>query len=152
MKTSKRPLFLAACALSCVLGCGSGESSNGEGAGNEGSPGPAGDPGPRGEKGERGDPGLAGVPRSKADVYVVTGPAVTFEPGGGDVARAYCADENDVLLSGGCEIDDGWAFVNSMRGGALDDDSQPAYWECSGGTNGGASHGLVATAICVAVE
>jgi len=148
------PLLLAtASALLCVVGCGGGEGEGeGERAGNEGPPGPRGDLGPRGDKGERGDPGLAGVPRSKADVYMVAGAAVTFEAGGGDVARAYCADENDVLLSGGCEVGDPYAFVTSTRGGALDDDSQPAYWECTGGTTTGASHELVATAICVSVE
>jgi hypothetical protein len=92
------------------------------------------------------------LPRSKADVYVVTGAAVTFQPGIGGVARAYCADEDDVLLSGGCEVPYPYTFVNSMRGGALDDDSQPAYWECAANTSSGTAHELVATAICISIE
>jgi len=97
--------------------------------GDQGAVGPAGPEGPEGPEGPPGQPGTDGqdgLPRSKADVYVVnTELGVQWN-------RAYCNDENDILLTGGCQ-GTGQLKVSRPEDGFLDD-GVASGWVCDVGT------------------
>jgi hypothetical protein len=123
--------------------------------GSQGPQGPAGPVGPAGLTGATGPQGLTGPPGpagadgvvARADVYRTT-TLVQVGPGATAETWANCAGANDVLLSGSCELGSEWLRPLVSRSENV---SGPggAYHRCSAkNTNGGASYGLTAWAVC----
>jgi hypothetical protein len=94
--------------------------------GPSGPPGPEGPEGPEGPQGPPGTDGQDGLPRSKADVYM------NSTANGAPQNRVYCNDENDILLTGGCQ-----SVGTLVISRPLDDAMEPGVvsgWGCDTGS------------------
>jgi hypothetical protein len=98
--------------------------------GPAGPAGPAGPEGPEGPEGPQGPPGAVGqdgLPRSKADVYM------NSTDYGASQNWAYCNDENDILLTGGCQTSGDTARLRTSRPrDDFLDDGVASGWVCEG--------------------
>ncbi len=117
-------LWLACLLLSVVPGCGGDDDDDTAG----------------GDDDTAGDDDDCACLR-KDNIYKVTGPSDL-------TSSAACADDNDVLLSGGCSWEEQSMPYNPISLPEFNDDpTQPAQWYCS--TNTGE---VVAEAFCVTVN
>lgn len=84
--------------------------------------------GPQGIQGPVGPTGPAGPGMSRMKSYEVV--VQTTTPGGGQAqAVAACADTDDILMGGSCELDTRTPNLSvPMNVGT--DLTQPAYWQC----------------------
>ncbi len=122
-------------------------------AGADGATGPAGSDGVDGEggaDGASGADGADGLPTSKADLYVVLESAIALE--GFTVVDALCLDNNDVLLSGGCNTanEGGFFFDNYPRD--ADNEDAPARWRCGLQHSDDREYAVRASAVCIVIE
>ena len=134
--------------------------------GIQGEPGVAGPPGPPGSPGAKGDKGDPGVPGQQGPqgVQGEAGPAGengqdgfaitkgnlytrTSQPTSG-VAYAYCDDNNDVLITGGCNGSRPTTFAGPLWTTATDAE---AAWQCSPWGIPGPGEIMGATVVCLDV-
>lgn len=145
-------MSLAVCLVG-LLACRGPEGPDGP-EGPKGEPGEQGVPGADGEKGEPGDPGPAGadgLPRSKADLYEVSGNAIVANGANGQ-AMASCADANDVLLHGWClGASPSGLDVTAFKVYNSVDDAQVSSYACWYTNTSGSSAAAYAYAVCIDV-
>lgn len=120
-------------------------------AGVKGDKGDKGDPGAKGDTGSQGLPGDQGVPGkdgkegtviTKQSVYTRTGAASS------GTSYAYCDDNNDVVLTGGCSGSVPMAFNGPLF---VSDTSTKTAWQCSRWGLASAGEVAVATIVCLEV-
>lgn len=120
--------------------------------GDPGAMGPAGPEGATGPQGPMGNAGVDGVPQSKADIYERTA-TTHVGPGASVELRAYCDDNNDVLLSGSCEATNTLEVVLfRSRAENFTNTSAKSAWLChSQNVSAGSISPLTVHAYCVSV-
>jgi hypothetical protein len=95
-----------------------------------GQPGPSGERGLTGERGPRGEPGESGTGIAKGDVHYLAS-AATGKAGEEPTAFVVCANKNDALISGGCDVKaDGPYEVLADHPDNTDNTSKVAGWTC----------------------
>lgn len=108
--------------------------------GADGARGPQGIQGVAGPAGVKGADGLAGLPRTKADLYVIT------QPGNSNDTIAWCLNTKDIVLTGSCST--GTTHVINSFGAYNPTDATKSSWRCRG--DPGAI--VDATAVCIIVN
>lgn len=130
-------------------------------ASDKGDPGPAGPggpagaqgpAGPKGDKGDKGDPGAPGALSGKAGTYTAT-VSVMVLANSANTTTALCADNNDVVLHGGCA----WGISTLGQNGTASraanptDAAQKSGWECIGNNFSTVAFQMTATVTCLQV-
>ncbi len=116
--------------------------------GETGADGAAGPRGPMGPQGDVGPDGVDGVIGGRRDVYLATATSTAMPLDGTAAVTAFCDDDNDIPLAGGCAV--------SAPGVAIDASGptlgSTAGWAC-GAWNNSSSGGMTvaATALCAKV-
>jgi hypothetical protein len=125
-------------------------------AGPAGAQSPAGPQGPAGAQGAAGKNG-GGTTISRSTTYAVT---ATYTPTGtaARVVAAQCANYNDIVLSGGCNVANGIPLVLTSFGPELDGTTSGGSvvlpnqaWRCVYSTTTGSNAPITATALCLAI-
>ncbi len=120
--------------------------------GNAGAPGAPGAPGAQGPKGDKGDTGAPGALSGKANTYTMT-TSVFVPANGSNTTTALCADNNDVVLHGGCA----WGINTLGQNGTASrasnptDAGQKSGWECVGNNFSTVPFQMTATVTCLQV-
>lgn len=113
--------------------------------GDKGDTGMKGDTGSQGVRGEQGVPGKDGkdgTAVTKQSVYSRTGTASS------GTSYAYCDDNNDVLLSGGCNGSVPMAFSGPLY---VSEAAAKSAWQCSRWGLASAGETVAATVVCLEV-
>jgi hypothetical protein len=126
-------------------------------AGAPGAAGVAGAPGAKGDKGDPGSPGAAGNGFTESDLYVVSSVGFNLPGGGKATAAAYCNDNNDVAISGGCSTQNAGGpnfqdrpFLYATGLINVGDPNSKSGWSCSAESDDSA--GIVfASVVCLTV-
>lgn len=120
-------------------------------AGVKGDKGDTGDPGAKGDTGSQGIPGAQGAPgKDGKDGTVVTKQSVYSRTGtaSSGTSYAYCDDNNDVLLSGGCNGSVPMAFSGPLY---VSEAAAKSAWQCSRWGLASAGETVAATVVCLEV-
>ena len=136
--------------VGCLEGPAGKQGPAGE-PGPQGAEGPAGAAGPQGDAGVAGADGLDGIPQSKADLYEVVNVFPT-NPGEADAFRqAFCNDNNDILLLGGCVFTCDGCVTTAAFPQSATNPTGTASWVCIVTNNSAAAEDVDVTAVCIDV-
>lgn len=128
--------------------------------GAQGAPGAAGPPGVQGPPGPQGDPGLQGPPGPQGipgagpidrdDVYMRSA-SLNAAPNGFIAVDVFCADGNDVVLSGSCDAPNSDGAVAFYLNRPNIDIASTHGWRCSAKSSSAAIQQVFAHALCLTV-